>query len=55
MTPCRTCAMMIINAGIKRVVCEKHYHADGDTIELFKQAGVELVVMNEEVEEYDQQ
>jgi dCMP deaminase len=55
MTPCRTCAMMIINAGIKRVVCEKHYHADGDTIELFGQAGVELVVMKEEVEEYDQQ
>ena len=47
--------MMIINAGIKRVVCEKHYHADADTIELFKQAGVELVVMNEEVEEYDKQ
>ena len=26
MTPCRTCAMLIINCGIKRVVCEKHYH-----------------------------
>lgn len=24
MTPCRTCAMMIINCGIKRVVCEKN-------------------------------
>jgi dCMP deaminase len=47
--------MMIINAGIKRVVCEKRYHADGDSVELFKQAGVELVVMNEEVEEYDKQ
>ena len=23
MTPCRTCAMLIINCGIKRVVCEK--------------------------------
>jgi len=55
MTPCRTCAMMIINAGIKRVVCEKRYHADADTIELFKQAGVELVIVNDEVEEYDKQ
>jgi len=27
MTPCYTCAKMIINAGIKRVVCEKDYHA----------------------------
>jgi dCMP deaminase len=55
MTPCRTCAMIIINSGIKRVVCEKHYHADKDTIELFKQAGVELVVMSNTVEEYDRQ
>jgi len=55
MTPCRTCAMMIINAGIKRVVCEKRYHADADTINLFKQACVELTVMNNEVEKYDKQ
>jgi dCMP deaminase len=55
MTPCRRCAMMIINSGIKRVVCEKHYHADKDTIELFKLAGIELVVINEDVEEYDRQ
>lgn len=53
MTPCRTCAMMIINAGIKRVVCEKRYHADSDTIELFKQAGVSLEIKNNEVEKYE--
>jgi dCMP deaminase len=55
MTPCRTCAMMIINTGIKRVVCEKRYHADADTMELFKQAGVELTIMKDEVEKYEQQ
>ena len=55
MTPCRTCAMMIINSGIKRVVCEKHYHADKETIELFKLAGVKLDVMSNTVEEYDRQ
>ena len=55
MTPCRRCAMMIINAGIKRVVCEKRYHADKDTIELFKHAGVELVVINQQIENYDKQ
>ena len=55
MTPCRTCAMMIINAGIKRVVCEKRYHADADSLEMFKQAGVELVIMNHEVEKYEKQ
>ena len=55
MTPCRTCAMIIINAGIKRVVCEKRYHADADTRNMFKQACVELVVLNDEVEKYDKQ
>jgi dCMP deaminase len=55
MTPCRTCAMMIINAGIKRVVCAKRYHADVDTIEMFKQAAIELTIVNEEVEKYDKQ
>jgi dCMP deaminase len=55
MTPCRICAMMIINAGIKRVVCEKRYHADGGTMEMFRQACVELVVVNDEVEKYDRQ
>jgi len=55
MTPCRTCATMIINAGIKRVVCDKRYHADADTIELFKQADIELTIMNDEVEKYDEQ
>lgn len=55
MVPCRMCAMLIINAGIKRVVAEKHYHEDKDTINLFKQAGVELVVMNEDIEKYDRQ
>lgn len=55
MTPCRTCAMMIINAGIKRVVCERRYHADKDTIEMFKQAAIDLVVMYDRVEEYANQ
>lgn len=52
MTPCRTCAMMIINAGIKRVVCEKRYHADSDTIELFNQAGIKLEIKSQEIEKY---
>ena len=42
----------IINAGIKRVVCEKRYHADSDTIELFNQAGIKLDIKSQEVEKY---
>jgi dCMP deaminase len=47
--------MMIINAGIKRVVCEKRYHADEDTIGMFGQAKVELKIVNDEIEKYDGQ
>jgi dCMP deaminase len=46
---------MIINSGIKRVVCEKHYHADKDTIKMFELAGVELTVMSNEIATYDNQ
>ena len=47
--------MMIINAGIKRVVCEKRYHADKDTIDLFEHAGIDLHIMCQDVEDYDKQ
>jgi dCMP deaminase len=55
MTPCRTCAMLIINCGIVRVVCEKKYHAGTESEEMFKMAGVELVYFSEEVMKYDKQ
>lgn len=55
MVPCFTCAKMIINAGIKHVVAEMRYHLDGDTMETLKQAGVQLDVINNEVEKYSNQ
>lgn len=55
MTPCRTCAMLIINCGIKRVVCEKRYHAGAESIELFKEAGVELVHKSDDIVQYEKQ
>ena len=55
MTPCRTCAMLIINCGIVRVVCEKKYHAGSESEEMFAIAGVELVYFSEDVMKYDKQ
>jgi len=55
MEPCLACAKMIINAGIKRVVCKKRYHAGKLTREFFKQAGVKLEVLQDEVMKYDNQ
>lgn len=52
MTPCRVCAMLIIGVGIKRVVCEKKYHAGAESEEMFRQVGIELVFMSEEVQTY---
>lgn len=55
MTPCRTCAMLIINCGIKRVVCKKRYHAGAESEEMFKQAGVKLEILDLAVEQYKNQ
>lgn len=55
MTPCRTCAMMIINSGIRRVVCEKRYHEGAESEEMFVQAGVALEYISGEVLKYDNQ
>lgn len=53
MTPCRTCSMLIINCGIKRVVCEKRYHDSADSLAMFAQAGVEVVHMSDELQTYE--
>jgi dCMP deaminase len=55
MTPCRTCAMLIINCGIERVVCERKYHAGSESEEMFRQAGVELEYKHDEILEYENQ
>jgi dCMP deaminase len=52
MTPCRVCAMLIINCGIKRVVCERKYHAGIESESLFKKAGVQLHFIHDEIQQY---
>lgn len=53
--PCYTCAKMIINSGIVRVVTLKDYHASKQSKEVFKDAKVELVIINSEIESYKDQ
>jgi dCMP deaminase len=55
MTPCRTCAMLIINCGIRRVVCEMKYHAGAESEEMFRKAGVVLDYVSLEILRYDDQ
>ena len=53
MTPCRTCAMLIINCGIKRVVCEKHYHDEADSLEMFRIAGIKVEHLEDSLQTYE--
>ena len=55
MTPCRVCAMLIINCGIQRVVCERKYHAGAESEAMFQQAGIALEYQHDEVLQYDNQ
>lgn len=55
MTPCRTCAMLIINCGIKRVVCERKYHAGAESEAMFRLADIELTYVHEEIQAYENQ
>lgn len=43
MTPCPVCAKLIVNCGIKRVVCKQRYHDGREAERLFQKCGVELL------------
>jgi dCMP deaminase len=43
-----------IGVGIKRIVCEKRYHAGEESEQMFREVGVELNFIDEEVEKYIQ-
>jgi len=55
MTPCRTCAMLIINCGIVRVVCENRYHSAEESEQMFSQAGIKLDYVSKEILKYTEQ
>ncbi len=53
MTPCYTCAKMIIAVGIKKVISQQDYHASQKSKEIFKKTGVELKILNKNILKYD--
>lgn len=55
MTPCYTCAKLIINAGIRRVVAAKDYHAGTRSKEIFTEAGISYELLDSNIESYDNQ
>jgi dCMP deaminase len=55
MTPCYTCAKMIINAGIVRVVALHDYHAGSKSKNIFKVARVKYQLVEDKIEQYAKQ
>ena len=55
MVPCYTCAKTMINAGIRRVVALRDYHATTETKKIFREAKVRLEIINKEIEPYKDQ
>jgi dCMP deaminase len=52
MTPCRTCAMLLINCGISKVVCERKYQLAEESEKLFEEAGIDFVYKWDGRQEY---
>ncbi len=55
MTPCKVCAMLLINSGIKRVYCERRYHDGEESEKMFKKAEVKLEYKYNKVQKYKNQ
>lgn len=53
--PCYTCAKMIINSGIKRVVASRDYHASVQSKVIFDTGNVETLIITNEVQSYTDQ
>jgi len=47
MVPCKICAMIIIQAGIIRIIAKNAYQKDKESRKLFKETNIELTVLNE--------
>lgn len=52
MTPCYTCAKILINSGVVRIVAQKDYHASKRSKEVFKEAGIKLEIIDSTIETY---
>lgn len=45
-TPCVTCAKLLLNTGVQRVVAWEPYAHDEETLKIFKAASVEVKIYN---------
>lgn len=55
LAPCRTCAMLLIACGIKRVVAEYKYHSGSEAEEMMRAVGIQIDYVYDEVLSYEEQ
>jgi len=53
MTPCKTCAMLLICCGVKEIKCLMKYQLAEDSEKLFDKANIKITYINDEVLKYD--
>ncbi len=53
LSPCRTCAMLLIACGIKRVVAEYKYQAASEGEEMMRAVGIQIDYVHDETYTYD--
>ena len=52
LAPCRTCAMLLVASGIKRLVAEYKYHDGSEAEEILRQAGIQIDYIHDSTLEY---
>jgi dCMP deaminase len=55
MTPCRVCAMLLINSGVKKVYALRKYHTGKESEKMLKKAGIKLEYKFNEFVKYSNQ
>lgn len=55
MTPCRICAMLLINCGVARIYCQRKYHTGSESDKMFKKAGIKIGYKYNELQKYSNQ
>lgn len=52
MTPCYTCAKMLVQVGMRRIVARERYHADKLSLEILRTAKVRVKILSQKVLKY---
>ena len=52
MFPCYTCAKLLVNSGIKKVISEYDYQSSEKSKHLFKELGIPFKIINKETLKY---